>query len=48
METKNMGGSEVERDLVPVWQLCFFCTSSIGSPLHRNPFDPGQCAAVGV
>lgn len=42
-ETKNTGGSEVERDLVPVWQPCFFYTSSVGSPLHGNPFDPGQC-----
>lgn len=43
-ETKNMGGgSEVERDLVPVWQPCFFSTSSAGSPLHGNPFDLGQC-----
>ncbi len=42
-ETKNTGGSEVERDLVPVWQPCFFYTSSVGSPLHGNPFDLGQC-----
>lgn len=42
-ETKKMGGSEVERDLVPVWQPCFFYTSSVGSPLHGNPFDLGQC-----
>lgn len=39
---KNMGGSEEERDLVPVWQLCFFYTSSVGSPFHGNPFDLGQ------
>lgn len=38
-----MGGSEVERDLVPVWQMCFFYTSSAGSPLHRNTFDLEQC-----
>lgn len=42
-ETKNMGGSEVERDLVPVWQMCFFYTSSVGSPLHGNTFDLEQC-----
>lgn len=42
-ETKNIGGSEVEGDLVPVWQPCFFYTSSVGSPLHHNPFDLGQC-----
>lgn len=41
--TKNTRGSEVERNLVPVWQPCFFNTSSTGSPLHGNPFDPGQC-----
>lgn len=40
---KNMGGSEVERDLVPVWQPCFFYTSSVGSLLHGNPFDLRQC-----
>ena len=40
---KHEGGSEVERDLVPVWQPCFFYTSSIGSPLHGNPFDLWQC-----
>lgn len=42
-ETKNMEGSEVERDLVPVWQMCFFYTSSVGSPLHGNTFDLEQC-----
>lgn len=41
-ETKNMGGSEVERDLVPVWQMCFFYTSSVGSLFHRNTFDLQQ------
>lgn len=33
----------MERDLVPVWQPCFFYTSSVGSPLHGNPFDLEQC-----
>lgn len=42
-DKKHEGGSEVERDLVPVWQPCFFYTSSVGSPLHGNPFDLRQC-----
>lgn len=39
-KTRGGGG-----DLVPVWQAFFFCTSSVGSPLHRNPFDPEQYVA---
>ena len=42
-DKKHEGGSEVERDLVPVWQPCFFYTSSVGSPLHGNSFDLRQC-----